>query len=140
MHASARCVRVHVRVAKSSTLAYHTAWTGPIDKYVTEFAALLDSWLMTQDTSRSTFHFWWMDRDPDPNDPFLKHYTELSGGKCQPWRATRVIPCGVARAHAHAHVPTQGATPSTQPRARVATRAREGADQPQRLLLTDYST
>ena len=31
-------------------------------RYTTEFAALLDSWLMTQDTSRSRFYFWWMDR------------------------------------------------------------------------------
>ena len=36
---------------------------------------------MTQDTARSVFYFWWMDRDPDPNDPFIKHYTDLSNGR-----------------------------------------------------------
>jgi hypothetical protein len=40
------------------TLLYHTAWTGPIDRYREEFGALIDSWLMTQDTARSEFHFW----------------------------------------------------------------------------------
>jgi len=63
------------------TLLYHTAWTGPIDRYREEFGALLDSWLMTQNTARSEFHFWWMDRDPDPTDEFVKHYNDLGRGK-----------------------------------------------------------
>ena len=59
---------------------YHTAWTGPIDRYQTEFEALLDSWLMTQDTARAEFHFWYMDREADPTNPFEKHYSEISRG------------------------------------------------------------
>ena len=62
-------------------LLYHTAWTGPLTKYREEFGALLDSWLMTQDTAQSEFHFWWMDRDPDPEDEFVKHYSDIGRGK-----------------------------------------------------------
>eukprot|EP00041_Stephanoeca_diplocostata_P023501 m.578799 g.578799 ORF g.578799 m.578799 type:complete len:763 (+) comp22309_c0_seq5:142-2430(+) len=64
-------------------LLYHTAWTGPVDKYREEFGALLDSWLMTQDTARSEFHFWWMDQDPDPENEMVKWYTQLGNGVIQ---------------------------------------------------------
>eukprot|EP00040_Diaphanoeca_grandis_P003765 m.25830 g.25830 ORF g.25830 m.25830 type:complete len:718 (+) comp15181_c0_seq2:313-2466(+) len=63
------------------TLIYHTAWTGPLDKYRVEFAALLDSWLMTQDTANSEFYFWFMDTVPPANDELINRYEKLGEGK-----------------------------------------------------------
>lgn len=64
-------------------LLIHTAWTGPIDATLAgkqsvrrDLEALFDSFLMTQDTSRSTFIMWWMDRDPDPTDPLEVRYRQ----------------------------------------------------------------
>jgi hypothetical protein len=63
------------------TLLIHTAWTGSIDGTLTgkgsvrrDMEALLDSFLMSQDTRRSRMIVWWMDRDPDPRDPFEARY------------------------------------------------------------------
>lgn len=63
------------------TLLIHTAWTGSIDGTLTgkgsvrrDMEALLDSFLMSQDTTRSKMIVWWMDRDPDPSDPFEVRY------------------------------------------------------------------
>jgi hypothetical protein len=63
------------------TLYIHTAWTGSIDATLhnkssirRDIEALLDSFLMTQDTRTTKLLFWWMDRDPNPEDPLEKEY------------------------------------------------------------------
>jgi hypothetical protein len=57
-------------------LLIHTAWTGSLDGTLTgkgsirrDMEALIDSFLVSQDTTRARLIVWWMDRDPDPSDP-----------------------------------------------------------------------
>ena len=60
--------------AAEGVLQFHTAWTGAEAKIKTELEALINSFLMTQDSATATFTVWWMDRDPDPNDPLEQLY------------------------------------------------------------------
>lgn len=65
----------------------HTAWTGSIDATLhnkssirRDLEALIDSFLMTQDTRKTKLIFWWMDRDPTPEEPFEKAYGARGNG------------------------------------------------------------
>ena len=68
-------------------LLVHTAWTGPYDHVREDLDALMDSFLMTQDTARAKFIFWLIDTDPDPADPFQKKYAEHGRGAIEFRRA-----------------------------------------------------
>ena len=59
----------------------HTAWAGSLDSTLHnkssvrgDFAALLDSFLMTQDTRRAKFIFWWLTPQAGPKDPLQLEY------------------------------------------------------------------
>ena len=80
-------------------LLIHTAWTGSLDGTLTkkgsvrrDVEALIDSFLVSQDTSRAKLIVWWMDRDPDPEDPLEVRYVCFptphmhSLGKCDTGR------------------------------------------------------
>lgn len=68
-------------------LIIHTAWAGSIDTTLAgkqsvqrDLEALLDSFLVSQDTKRSKLIFWWLGRDPNPSDPMESKYTRISNG------------------------------------------------------------
>lgn len=85
--AEQRCGSDEPIITSGGRLLFHTAWTGPEAKIATELSALIDSFLMTQDTSRATFTVWWMDRDPDPTAPLETRYTKLAPSAVQFRRA-----------------------------------------------------
>lgn len=60
---------------------FHTAWTGPWNEaFLPDINSMLDSFLLTQDLSRSRFIFWLIDAPPDPSEEFVARYTSLGGG------------------------------------------------------------
>jgi hypothetical protein len=66
-------------------LYIHTAWAGSIDNTLHnkssvrgDFEALLDSFLMTQDTRTAKFIFWWMTPQVGPPDPLQIKYAAHS--------------------------------------------------------------
>lgn len=67
-------------------LLIHTAWTGSLDGTLTgkgsvrrDMEALIDSFLVSQDTRRAKLIVWWMNRDPDPTDPLEARCVGHSG-------------------------------------------------------------
>eukprot|EP00041_Stephanoeca_diplocostata_P023288 m.569385 g.569385 ORF g.569385 m.569385 type:complete len:655 (-) comp22259_c0_seq1:642-2606(-) len=68
----------------AGNLIVHVGWTGPWpEHFIEDIHALLDSFLATQDISRSQLIFWLMDREPDASDPLIAKYTSSSNGAVQ---------------------------------------------------------
>lgn len=68
----------------AGNLIVHVGWTGPwLEHFIEDIHALLDSFLATQDITRSQLIFWLMDREPDASDPLIAKYTTSSNGAVQ---------------------------------------------------------
>lgn len=59
----------------NGVLRYHVAWTGPYEHVREDLDALINSFLTTQDTSRSRLTFWLIETDPNPLDAFQKSHS-----------------------------------------------------------------
>lgn len=53
----------------------HVGWTGPwLPHFLVDMEALIDSFLATQDLTRSKLTWWLLDREPDPDDGIVAKY------------------------------------------------------------------